>query len=96
VGFSKKSLSEKQFKTFLQNVSEKKERVLREVKKWKKKDSVAVRCSRQHAPIAARSARFPSNRPRVDLFIVGIASRSTEMREEARHDATKISPKKSG
>ena len=47
-----------------------------------------ARCSRRHAPIVARSARFPSSRLRADLFIVGSASRSTGQSEEV-HRAIK-------
>jgi hypothetical protein len=44
-----------------------------------------ARCTRRLVQIAARNARFPSSRPKADLFIAGTASRSTEQREEAHH-----------
>jgi len=40
-----------------------------------------AKCTRRHAPIVRRSARFPSSRPRANLFIAGIASRSTDQRD---------------
>ncbi len=40
-----------------------------------------AKCTRRHAPIVVRSARFPSSRPKADLFIVGNASRSTDQRD---------------
>ena len=46
---------------------------------------VLARCLRRRAPIVARSARYHSSRPRADLFIAGIASRSTEQKEEVHH-----------
>jgi len=65
-------------------VSEKK----RSVRKWQTTIGLVAaegldhaKCTRRHAQIVARSARFPSSRPRADLFIVGNASRSTDQRD---------------
>ncbi len=43
-----------------------------------------AKCTRRNAPIVARIARFPSSRPRADLFIAGNASRSTEVHRAIR------------
>jgi len=42
-----------------------------------------AKCTRRPALIAAPSVRFPSSRPRADLFTAGTAGKSTEDREGA-------------
>jgi len=42
-----------------------------------------AKCTRQHALSVVPSARFPSRRPKADLFTAGTAGKSAEDREGA-------------
>ncbi len=47
------------------------------------------RCTKQRAQIVVRSVKFLLNQQKADLFIAGIASRSTDQRE-AVHRAIRL------